>query len=142
MCETVGVEPMHIPIIRGGYQDGASAVLEGSKKNFYHIRNYVDGVIVEDVTTNTIDSFVTAKKLGRVDFIKVDTEGAEERIIHGGFDTINRFLPSLYIETPFDVPWLKALYDIGYDAFYNDGYKLYKPSKGEWQSNTLLIHAP
>ena len=38
----------------------------------------------EMVRTNTIDTFTKALELNRVDFIKVDTEGAESRVISGG----------------------------------------------------------
>jgi FkbM family methyltransferase len=135
LCDMIGIEPIHIPVFDGAYQDGALAVLERSKKSYDNVRYHV-----ETVRTNTIDAFATACEISRLDLIKVDTEGAEERVVQGGMRTINELLPILYLETPFDEPWLSSLYDNGYRPFYNDGVKLYTPSAEDRQVNVLLVH--
>jgi FkbM family methyltransferase len=135
LCDSVGSELIHIPVFKGGYPDGALAVLERSRRSYDNVSYHA-----ELVRTNTIDDFVEAHKFRRVDFIKVDTEGAEDRVVGGGMHSIGRFTPTLYLETPFDQSWLDCLYEKGYRAFYNDGLKLWAPSKGESQTNVLLVH--
>lgn len=49
------------------------------------------------VKTMTIDSFVEKERIERVDFIKIDTEGAEREIIKGARETIKRFKPKMAI---------------------------------------------
>jgi len=47
------------------------------------------------VPLTTIDKIVAELKLPRVDFIKMDIEGAEKRALTGGRDTIRRFRPRM-----------------------------------------------
>ncbi|MFN7992602.1 MAG: FkbM family methyltransferase [Bryobacteraceae bacterium] len=51
------------------------------------------------VPLTTIDKLVTELKLPRVDFIKMDIEGAEIPALSGGHDTIANFKPRLAIAT-------------------------------------------
>jgi FkbM family methyltransferase len=46
----------------------------------------------------TLDSFAAQNHLGRLDIIKVDIEGCEERFLVGGAKTIDRFKPVLLME--------------------------------------------
>jgi FkbM family methyltransferase len=135
LCDRIGVEAMHVPVFGGGYRDGALAVLEGSKRPYDNVTYHV-----ETVRTNTIDAFAAARAIDRVDFVKIDTEGAEERVVRGGLGLISGSLSALYIEAPHDRPWLSVLYDIGYRPFYTDGATLYPPREGEQQTNVLVVH--
>ncbi len=62
------------------------------------------------VPLTTIDRLVEELKLERVDFIKMDVEGAEQRALRGGQATLARFHPRLEIsvnhlpEDPIMVP--------------------------------------
>jgi FkbM family methyltransferase len=135
VCDAVGTEVINVPILKGGFRDGALAVLEGSKTAYENVSYHA-----ELVRTNTIDALTNILGLTRIDFIKVDTEGAESRVINGGSVTIERLLPTLYLETPFDQPWLSRLYQNGYQPFYNDGEHLFVPSAGMRQTDVLLVH--
>jgi FkbM family methyltransferase len=135
VCDAVGTEMIDVPILKGGFPDGALAVLEGSRTAYANVSYHA-----ELVRTNTIDALANSLGLNRIDFIKVDTEGAENRVISGGSATIERLLPTLYLETPFDAPWLSRLYENGYRPFYNDGAKLFVPSAGMRQTDVLLVH--
>lgn len=134
ICDSIGVESLHVPVFSGGYADGALAVLEGSKTVYGNVSYRVGGV-----QTNTIDAFAEEQGLPHVDFIKVDTEGAEQRVIAGAMTTIERFRPAMYLEVASDIPWLIVLYNMGYQGFYNDGRRLYHPRPGEHQTNVLLL---
>ena len=58
--------------------------------------DYQSGGLVtwEWVQSITVDDL----QLDRVDFIKVDVEGFEERVLKGGAETIKRLLPVIYFE--------------------------------------------
>jgi len=134
ICDVVGVESIHIPNF-DGYQDGTLAVLEGSKHTFSNVTYHV-----ETVRTNTLDAFAAARDVKRLDFLKVDTEGAEERVIRGGIGLVSALLPTLYVEVAPDRPWMQLLYGKGYLPFYTDGAALHPPRPGEWQNDVLLVH--
>ncbi len=51
------------------------------------------------ISTTTVDSFVHDKGLEKVDFIKVDIEGAERLMLQGAKETLQRFAPKLAICT-------------------------------------------
>lgn len=51
------------------------------------------------VPLTTIDKIVAELKLPRVDFIKMDIEGAEKPALKGGENTIRRFRPTMSIST-------------------------------------------
>jgi hypothetical protein len=50
------------------------------------------------VFMKTLDSFIEEEKIRRVDFIRMDVEGFEYRIIKGMKATLQRFSPKLFIE--------------------------------------------
>jgi len=49
----------------------------------------------KSVKVTTIDNFVEANKLPRVDFIKMDVEGYESKVLKGAQETIKTFKPSM-----------------------------------------------
>ncbi len=55
-------------------------------------------VRTERVEVATIDIFAAAQGLTRLDFLKADIEGWEQRMIEGGRQTISRFRPIMMIE--------------------------------------------
>ena len=69
----------------------------------------------------TIDKFVKENNIEKIDWIKIDVEGAEENVIDGGINSIKQFRPNLIIECHnFLNPRLsenikKKLIDIGYN---------------------------
>ncbi len=50
-----------------------------------------------NIESTTIDEFVKAKKIQRIDFIKMDAEGYERKILLGGFNSLKTNLPNLSI---------------------------------------------
>ena len=46
----------------------------------------------------TLDDFVAERAIDRLDFIKVDTEGAEISVLTGAANTIRKFRPGMFIE--------------------------------------------
>ncbi len=52
----------------------------------------------ETVATTTLDAFVAANPLPRIDLIKADIEGWEVRFLRGGLASIARYRPALFLE--------------------------------------------
>jgi FkbM family methyltransferase len=86
------------------------------------------GRVIETVVApmKTLDSF----NLTNVGFVKIDVEGHEEAVLHGGLKTLRREMPNLMIEieerhAPGSLDRVSALLkDIGYSGFYLDGKNL------------------
>jgi hypothetical protein len=55
-----------------------------------------------DVKGVTLDGFVDRAGLQRVDYIKIDVEGAELKVLHGGQQTIRAHSPIIQLETTDD----------------------------------------
>ena len=81
-------------------------------------------------STLAIDDFVEARQLGRVDFIKMDIEGAEVPALKGARTTLQRFAPKLAVSVyhkPDDlrtIPELLSGLDVGYE-FYLDHHSIH-----------------
>lgn len=71
-------------------------------------------------TTISIDEFVADRGVERVDFIKMDIEGAELDALRGATKTLQRFKPKLAIclyhrlSDIHEIPWLIDQLDLGY----------------------------
>lgn len=79
-----------------------------------------------EVTIVTLDRFVTDHKIDKIDFIKIDIQGAEGLLLQGATETLTRFSPFLMIEiAPDDLAqagWspaliFKQLHLLGYRSF-------------------------
>lgn len=72
----------------------------------------VDSTASVSVDTTTLDQIVSSLDLPRVNFIKLDIEGAEREAIRGGFNVIQRFRPTLMLDSyhlPDDIPAFSKL---------------------------------
>ncbi len=96
----LGVEPGHgamsVPVGPHGPVTGRSfldvgAAGQGSNAEF-------QGQIGVDVEVQTLDGVCAAAELTRLDFIKIDVEGAELQVLKGGQASISRFRPALLVE--------------------------------------------
>jgi FkbM family methyltransferase len=87
---------MSVPIGRCGPVTGRSFMLRhasGLGANAEFARH-----ITVAVTIDTLDGLCARAGLTRLDFIKIDVEGAELQVLHGGRDTIESLRPALLIE--------------------------------------------
>lgn len=51
-----------------------------------------------EFTVITLDHFIEANKIEKLNLIKIDTEGFEQKVLAGGENTIKKFKPVLFIE--------------------------------------------
>ena len=55
--------------------------------------------LVGGLKSQTLDSLISEHFKGnRVDFLKIDTEGAELEVLKGGIETIKKYKPKLLLE--------------------------------------------
>jgi FkbM family methyltransferase len=86
------------------------------------------------ISQTTIDTYVKERKLGRLDFVKIDVEGYELKCLEGASETLTKFTPIIYLEIynewskrfgygPPDI--VSFLEGLGYTEFYlvYDGVK-------------------
>jgi len=72
----------------------ASTILQNRQNTMLELHEYKKSVKVK---TTTIDEFIRNNEIERVDFIKIDAEGAEREIIKGAKETIKKFKPRMAI---------------------------------------------
>jgi len=85
--------------------DPESRVLSRLK---YNLRlNDINNVIIENIAFSdcsqegkeiTLDEYVNNNTIEKIDFIKIDTEGYEYKIIKGGMNSIKKFKPVMVLE--------------------------------------------
>lgn len=73
--------------------------LNAGKPNSFSLINRQGGVQGLSVMTAAVDDLCAWEGLERLDYIKIDAEGAETRILQGGKNTILRFRPMIQLET-------------------------------------------
>lgn len=79
--------------IEFNFQDSITLPLGGSLRD--DISNPDLKIIVKTITLN---SYVLKNSLESVDFIKIDTEGAENEVLCGALDTIKKYKPIIVLE--------------------------------------------
>lgn len=129
----------HISLVKKALwsEDGASLSFE-AKGPATTLVNSEDGM--EHAPTTTVDTLVEQMNIQRIDFIKMDIEGAEMNALRGARKTIERFRPKLAItvyhrpEDLFTIPQFIKSIRADYD-FYLDHF-----TSGVWE--TVLFAVP
>ena len=79
-----------------------------------------------EVTTDTLDNFCNKNKINRIDFIKIDVEGHELKVVEGGTETLKRLRPVLQIEIEQRhhkdniIHIIEYVKKLGYNCYYLD----------------------
>jgi FkbM family methyltransferase len=86
------------------------------------------GILLSDITTvvsKRLDTFVSERQIGSIDFIRMDVEGHENKIIKGMQQTLMKYKPQLMIEVHKDylgtretIDFLLELKSYGYELKY------------------------
>jgi FkbM family methyltransferase len=104
---------LYVPIIDNDIELDTRATID--KNNYYFdYSNYK----TQNVNVITLNNISDNLKLNRIDIIKSDTEGNDNKVILGSLDLIKKYLPLLLIEDSHKAEWVKIIYGIGYLPFY------------------------
>ena len=103
------------------------------------------GGAAETVPSLTIDDYVARHRIGRVDFIRCDVEGAEIGVLRGAAATLDRWLPWLLLEIHPDI--LRDQFDSSAEevvALLKDrGYRMFMlDDKAPVETDAVLAGAP
>ena len=90
-----------VTLIKAGLWDQTTQLalthIEDNSARHSFLRDKAEGVQIAGVPVMTLDEVVKQCKLERVDFIKMDIEGAERRALAGSRQTLARFKPRMAI---------------------------------------------
>jgi len=81
---------------------------------------------IKPVKTNmtTLDSFVDKQKIKKIDFLKIDVEGMEHKVIFGAKETIKKFKPLIHMEVGWGglhPDWQQQVQ--AFEFLFENGYK-------------------
>lgn len=96
LSREAGTEPISVPYGPYGLVTGRSFLTrraDGPDPNAEF-----SGQISVNVTVDTLDDFCARETISRVDFVKVDVEGAELQVLEGGEKVIEAQRPTMLIE--------------------------------------------
>ena len=108
-----GEEILSIPLVSKNIELDTRATID--KNNYYF--SY-DCYTEQKVTVKKLSEIVEEMGVERLDIVKSDTEGNDEKVILGSIDLIKRFFPLVLVEDSHKENWLQKLYETGYNPFY------------------------
>jgi FkbM family methyltransferase len=133
ISDTTGIEKILIPYIDNipitTQSVLKSSVKDESGKKFREI----------ETSTITIDEFVRKNNIRNITLMKIDTEGAEDKVLKGGMSTILRDKPAMVLETEITNPEVQKLIHAGYKAYYFSDMKLVPYYQGVPHGDLILI---
>ncbi len=93
----------NVTLVRKGLADAAGKATlfhnpVGDDPQAFSLVNDGAATEAEEVEITTLDALVADLGLPRVDCIKIDVEGAEQRVLAGGMKTISASLPTIIFE--------------------------------------------
>lgn len=116
VCDTIGKRTL----------DATTAEQENQGQSSIVNLNRQSESAKETVLTTTLDAFIEKESLQRLDFVKIDIQGAEPLFLRGATKTLARFMPTIAMEvSPEDLQHigetsrslLELLEAIGYHAY-------------------------
>jgi FkbM family methyltransferase len=121
-------------------------VSDGEADNSNSLVNYKDDRPLHgiDVEVTSVDEFVKEKKINKVDFIKIDVEGAEYDTLRGAVETLKNLRPACIVAIhpePIKAKGdrLEDIYDLIAGCRYRITYNEKELSKAELLANKELI---
>jgi FkbM family methyltransferase len=129
LADTAGTVSIYIPV-RPSHRISPGAAHMGDTAHADRFGTSTARTVAElSIDTDTLDAVAERHRIERIDFMKIDVEGAESLVVAGGRRAIGRHLPAIYCEisdrcrnlgkTPDDA--IAPLTGMGYRLFaYNE----------------------
>ncbi len=99
-CQTMLTDDLNAAVREEIYSSWPLRAGEG-----HHPKHQGQLTATAGAVTDTIDSFVERKRISRLDLIKIDVDGDEYPVLHGGIETLRRRRPTVLLEL---APWVHA----------------------------------
>lgn len=134
-----GKDILYIPLIDNIEIDTQASIDYENRKMYY---NKFTKQKIEKIT---IDNYVDINNIRRMDYLKIDTEGNDEKVIIGAIKSISEFKPVIFCEDMESKETLDKLFELNYIRFLlNRSYKLvnYSVDKPKDVFNDLVIFIP
>jgi FkbM family methyltransferase len=90
LSDSSGTTTLYIPTNRVSKASSPGATIVEHKDN-------TSLGMTENVSTETLDSYCNRNNI-KPDFLKIDVEGNELRVFHGGVDTLKKYKPKIIVE--------------------------------------------
>jgi FkbM family methyltransferase len=124
----------------GDHNGSATFWRNFDKPNSYSLVNRDKKASCFSAMTVAIDDLFGWEKLDRLDYLKIDAEGAEEQVLRGGSKTIEKYRPIIQVEVsindvPIDLPDYSAFQPpLSINRVYipNDSPKISLPAQLGW----------
>jgi FkbM family methyltransferase len=119
-----GTDILYIPLIDNIEIDTQASLDLENRKKYY--TNFVE----QKIEKMTIDSYMNKKNIEKLDYLKVDTEGNDEKVLKGAFNSITKYKPVIFCEDIKSVEIFDKLAKLNYHIFLlNKDFKLIKFSE-------------
>ncbi|TWP22895.1 FkbM family methyltransferase [Apibacter muscae] len=121
LCNTQGTLTFKVPSI-----NNEEISTRGTLKTEYVEDNETSFKLL-GVPADTLDNYVNKNHIKKIDFLKIDVEGAEMDVIAGGINAIQKFKPILIVEVEErhhnqESVWkvIQPILKLGYDPYFWD----------------------
>ena len=139
VSDTEGPDVLYIPLIDSIEVDTQASIDYENRKMYYN------DFAKQDIRKITIDNYLNANSIQRMDYLKIDTEGNDERVIRGALKSIAEFKPVIFCEDMENIETLEILTQLNYKRYLlTKDYKLSGlfDSKNAEVFNDLIIFIP
>jgi FkbM family methyltransferase len=114
----------NVKLVRAGLADQDLGPVENHFLSSYRLDGK-DEIPTEITRVLTLDTLVNEEGLPRVDFIKIDTDGYEKKIVDGARETLSRYRPVVFFEFgPHNLRGNGAEPESLLETFWSLGYRL------------------
>ncbi|MFZ4589563.1 MAG: FkbM family methyltransferase [Ignavibacteria bacterium] len=139
VSDTDGMDVLYIPLIDNIEVDTQASI------NYENRKMYYNDFIRQEIRKVTIDNYVITNNIQRIDYLKIDTEGNDERVIKGAWNSIAEFKPVIFCEDMENIETIEALSRLNYKRYlFTKDYKLsgFTDSISSEVFNDLIIFIP
>ncbi len=111
ISDVEGIDVLYIPLIDNIEIDTQASIDYENRKKYYNEFK------TQEIRKVTIDNYILANDIPKIDYLKVDTEGNDEKVILGALKSINIFKPVIFCEDMENKEILGILSELSYKRY-------------------------
>lgn len=117
LSDSTGDDTLYIPLLDSIEVDTQASLNLENRKKYYS--NFVE----QKIKKMSLDDYVNTNSIQKIDYLKIDTEGNDEKVLKGSLNSLKQFRPVIFSE---DVE--KSFYE---KYIISNGYSLYFLTKDD-----------